>query len=962
MANGRTDHLLVVDDDPEVLGLLREWLDRSDHEFAVETTTDPTAALERFRAEPVDCVVSDYQMPEMTGVDLLRAVREVDPEVPFVLFTGHGSEAVASEAINAGVTRYVTKDLDRAGAARLVDAVTDALRTARHRAAIREELGPLSVALGEIPDVVVVTDTLGHPVYWNEAAASVTGYDGDPSVTVFDLVPDGEGVGPAFERVCAGETVTIEVPLDGSPYEFTVVPIATDDRVFGVCAIGRDVSDRLDYERTLETLHRTTRSLLDAEDRAAIAELVASATAHIVSNPASLVFLVEGDRLVPAGVSAGARALLGAVDPYDVDASLPVPVVHRTGEPAVVEDVAGVGDERDRGPIERALLVPVGDAGVLVVGRTEDRPFTDRDRTLVDVLAANATAALGRQEREALLGRRAEMLSTLLARTRTLIEATTREAVAEVARDAAGDLVGTASVGVFVLAPETGRLDCTAATPDFQSRCGDLETVGAGESPVWQAFLHTSTTRVADEPLGVCPAPTPVEHAVVVPVAQSGAIVVESEAPPDDATVEYLELLAASTASALERTDRLATLREQERTLERQNERLERLNRLNATIRSINAALVDADSRLAVREAVTEQLADVDHYALAWIGEPTEDELAVRSVHGDGYSLVEAVADQVADDDAPASLPERAVERDEPVVVNDVLRSPAVQPVRDAALSRQLHSVVALPLAHRDRRFGVLEVYADRPEAFDEEEVAVLSELADGAANALHAVTAQEALVADRTTELEFRVEDGSGPLFALAGAVGATLSVEDLVARADGDWRVFASTADADPDDVVAAAGDCPGVRSAGVVRSDPGRAIVELVADLALPDVFAERGAAVAALEVGPDGGRVTVQVPAASDVREFVDAAESAVAGLSLVRRETVGGAPEVTVGIEDVLTDRQLEVLKTAYLAGYFEWPRGQTGEEVAAQLDISGPTFQQHVRKGLDRLFAEIFDG
>lgn len=49
------------------------------------------------------------------------------------------------------------------------------------------------------------------------------------------------------------------------------------------------------------------------------------------------------------------------------------------------------------------------------------------------------------------------------------------------------------------------------------------------------------------------------------------------------------------------------------------------------------------------------------------------------------------------------------------------------------------------------------------------------------------------------------------------------------------------------------------------------------------------------------------------------------------------------------VEDVLTDRQYAVLTTAYYAGYFDWPRGNTAEEIADSLDISSATFHQHIR-------------
>ena len=94
--------VLHVDDDDSLLGLASAMLERRG--FDVVTVTDVGRALEVLDSEPVDCVVSDYQMPERNGLEFLELVRERDPALPFVLFTGKGSEEVASDAIAAGVT------------------------------------------------------------------------------------------------------------------------------------------------------------------------------------------------------------------------------------------------------------------------------------------------------------------------------------------------------------------------------------------------------------------------------------------------------------------------------------------------------------------------------------------------------------------------------------------------------------------------------------------------------------------------------------------------------------------------------------------------------------------------------------------------------------------------------------------------------------------------------------------
>ena len=105
----RSIRILYVDDEPEFAALAAEFLTREDDGFDVEIEEGGHDALERLTEEPIDCVVSDYDMPGMDGLALLEAVRDRHPGVPFVLVTGKGSEEIASEAISAGVTDYLQK-------------------------------------------------------------------------------------------------------------------------------------------------------------------------------------------------------------------------------------------------------------------------------------------------------------------------------------------------------------------------------------------------------------------------------------------------------------------------------------------------------------------------------------------------------------------------------------------------------------------------------------------------------------------------------------------------------------------------------------------------------------------------------------------------------------------------------------------------------------------------------------
>jgi CheY-like chemotaxis protein len=101
--------VLLVDDDPSLADLMAGQLGDLCEDFSIRIETDPNDALEAVEEGNIDCVVSDHHMPQMTGLELLRYVREMDADLPFILFTARGSEEIASEAVSEGVTDYFRK-------------------------------------------------------------------------------------------------------------------------------------------------------------------------------------------------------------------------------------------------------------------------------------------------------------------------------------------------------------------------------------------------------------------------------------------------------------------------------------------------------------------------------------------------------------------------------------------------------------------------------------------------------------------------------------------------------------------------------------------------------------------------------------------------------------------------------------------------------------------------------------
>ncbi len=101
-------NVLVVDDSAMDRGLAGRLLEK-EGEFAVTYATNGREAIDQIRAERPDLVVSDLQMPEMNGLELVEALRRDYPSLPVILMTARGSEAIASEALRKGAAGYVPK-------------------------------------------------------------------------------------------------------------------------------------------------------------------------------------------------------------------------------------------------------------------------------------------------------------------------------------------------------------------------------------------------------------------------------------------------------------------------------------------------------------------------------------------------------------------------------------------------------------------------------------------------------------------------------------------------------------------------------------------------------------------------------------------------------------------------------------------------------------------------------------
>lgn len=103
--------VLYVDDDPSLLDIGKRFLQRSGY-FSIDTAISALDAMVKLSSCAYRCIISDYEMPEINGIQFLQSLRSDNNTIPFILFTGKGREEVVIEALNSGADFYLQKGGD----------------------------------------------------------------------------------------------------------------------------------------------------------------------------------------------------------------------------------------------------------------------------------------------------------------------------------------------------------------------------------------------------------------------------------------------------------------------------------------------------------------------------------------------------------------------------------------------------------------------------------------------------------------------------------------------------------------------------------------------------------------------------------------------------------------------------------------------------------------------------------
>lgn len=408
--------------------------------------------------------------------------------------------------------------------------------------------------------------------------------------------------------------------------------------------------------------------------------------------------------------------------------------------------------------------------------------------------------------------------------------------------------------------------------------------------------------------------------------------------------------------------------RERERRIVGQRDELARLHRITELVYDVIGGTIESETRATVEQLVCDRLVESTFYRFALVGRPRDrdrgyEDVTVAGIDADKVEMLES-GDYGTDGTTAAAA---AYAENEVRVVSRVAEATDLPAeTRQHAAEWGVESVVAVPISYRGTTYAVLVVGSGRPAAFGEREQTVLELLGQVLGHAFNALETKQSLYADRTTELTLASESPVGFFSEVSGDLGCRFVHRSMVPTADGSVQ-YVTLSGADPEAVHARARDSAHVAASRTVRSDGDEHLLELQTDTSGVAPLIDAGCRIVRSVAEEGRPEIVARISADADVQGVVDRVTTQLPGLAVVAKRTdvrPSGPPASTAdafAVADALTDKQVAALRAAYAAGYYNWPRDSTAEEVADALGVDPSTLHQHLRKAQSHLIGTALD-
>lgn len=405
--------LLHVDDDPEFTELTAEFIDREYDAFDIVQAIDAEEGLTKLERQPIDCVVSDYKLPGMDGIEFLEAVREEHPQLPFILFTGKGSETVASDAITAGATDYFRKERIEDQYDLLANRILNAVTATEARERVEERTREYRTLVEEAPVQMAVIDRDHQVRFVNSRMVETLGLDSLSAAKghrAERFIPDYDDAG--IERL---DTVLQErEPVGVAEYEFTdfdgntrhargtIVPVTFEGDP-AAQIVSTDITERKRQEKRvrqrhdqIHELHEVGVDIAACESEQEVYDLMVEAAERILDLDMCIFDSVEDGMLVVEATSSE----LTEYEESALEEGGLAGKAYREEESFLFNENSDIPEADPVGEYRSGVTVPVGKFGVFQAVAHERDTFDERDLELVEILAAHVREALVRLEQQ----------------------------------------------------------------------------------------------------------------------------------------------------------------------------------------------------------------------------------------------------------------------------------------------------------------------------------------------------------------------------------------------------------------------------------------------------------------------------------------------------------------------------------------------------------------------------------
>lgn len=264
-----TIRVLVIEDNEDDAQLEIYELKSGGYDIQHKRVETREATREALRNEKWDFIISDYSLPQFSGLDALQELKETGNDIPFILVSGTIGEEIAVAAMKAGVHDYIMKD----NMSRLIPAFERELREAQIRKqkreaeiAIRNERILLRTLIDNLPDLIYIKDTQGRKIVSNNADFGFLGFSSEAEVigkTDAELFPERRISQPLEEdqQIIDSEKVIYNyeeqrVDTNGSLHWFLTnkIPLFTDQgKISGLVNLSHDITERKLAELALQS-------------------------------------------------------------------------------------------------------------------------------------------------------------------------------------------------------------------------------------------------------------------------------------------------------------------------------------------------------------------------------------------------------------------------------------------------------------------------------------------------------------------------------------------------------------------------------------------------------------------------------------------------------------------------------------------------------------------------------------